>query len=137
MDESQSEIVEQAEKNKTNLIKSHPIAMWLMVLLVYVLLLIGMGYIAFFDQDFNNPQHIIGNYMNILDEYKHLAPDEKVLSEEDFSALLIESMKKDSEGGGDLQELASQSFNIILGAILAFLSGSVTIVFQRVSKQKT
>lgn len=137
MDDNQSEDIVKTEKNKTDLIKPHPIVMWLMVLLVYILLLIGMGYIAFFDQDFNNPQHTIGNYMNILDEYKHLAPDEKVLSEEDFSALLIESMKKDSEGGGDLQELASQSFNIILGAILAFLSGSVTIIFQRVSKQKS
>ncbi|WP_299008984.1 hypothetical protein [uncultured Shewanella sp.] len=137
MSDNYSEVIEQSEKHKKDLIKSHPIVMWVIVLLVYIILLVGIGYIAFFDQDFNNPQHTIGNYMRILDEYKHLAPDEKVLSEEEFSAILIESMKKDSEGGGELQELASQSFNIILGAILAFLSGSVTIIFQRMSKKKS
>ncbi|MCL1124959.1 hypothetical protein [Shewanella surugensis] len=136
MDESQSEIMKQVEEDESNVIKSNPIAMWVMVLLVYILLLVGIGYIAFFDQDFNNPQDTIGGYIGILDEYKNSPSNEKMLSDEDLSNLLIESMKKDSEGAGDLQELASQSFNIILGAILAFLSGSVTIVFQRVSKQK-
>ena len=144
MDESKHEVLSQNDRNDDtpNKItdelakKPSPIFMWIVVLSMYVLLLMGMGYIAFFEQDFNNPQHTIGGYIDILDDYKNEAPQAAVLSEDDFSQLLIESMKKDSESAGDLQELASQSFNIILGAILAFLSGSITLIFQRISKRQ-
>ena len=44
--------------------------------------------------------------------------------------IIQEVMKENVDNAGDLRELASHSFNIVLGAMLSFLSGLVTMVFQ-------
>ena len=107
---------------------------WIFVLLIYIFLLSAIGYIAFWDQDFNKPKHKIEPYITMLSDYKkQSAATESELTNSEISAIIQEIMKKDADSAGDLQELASQSFNIVLGAILAFLSASSTMVFQKLS----
>lgn len=106
------------------------IAVWLVILGVHLVVLVGIGQVAFTEQYFNDADNMLGEYMQIKGEIKQ----EHYLDEE--TALLINSLiEKASNNAGDLQELASQSFNIILGALLAFLSASSTIIFQELQKK--
>lgn len=114
--------------------------MWFVVLLVYLSLLGSIGFISFWDQDFNKPENTIGAYLNLLDAKSDGAsgsteytPAVRKLIDEKFKDVIQEVMKNNADAAGDLQELASQSFNIILGAILAFLSATATMVFQKLS----
>lgn len=107
--------------------------MWTLVLLIYVFLLASIGYIAFWDQDFNKAENTVGSYVGILSGYQQEEAQGGNLSTEDTALIIQEMMKKGADSAGDLQELASQSFNIVLGAILAFLSASATMVFQQIN----
>ncbi|NQZ20778.1 MAG: hypothetical protein HRT53_01880 [Colwellia sp.] len=113
--------------------KSQAIAMWMTVLFVYMSLLIAIGYIAFWEQDFNYPENTVGSYMAILTEFRQEIDKTDPVSGEQFSLIVQEMMKQEADAAGDLQELATQSFNIVLGAVLAFLSASVTMFFQQKS----
>ena len=113
--------------------KSQAIAMWMTVLFVYMSLLIAIGYIAFWEQDFNHPENTVGSYMAILTEFRQEIDKTDPVSGEQFSLIVQEMMKQEADAAGDLQELATQSFNIVLGAVLAFLSASVTMFFQQKS----
>lgn len=115
------------------ILASRKMFLWSTVLLVYLLLLIAIGYIAFWDQDFNEPKNTIAPYVQIMESFKQHSVESKgqELTEKEFAMVLMEVMRKNADNAGDLQELASQSFNIVLGAILAFLSASATMVFQR------
>lgn len=116
--------------------------MWFAVMSVYFLLFFGIGWIAFTDMDFNDPKNTVKKYLDILYEYqtevkkttKAGAPD--TAEEEIFKQTMQELMKKADESAGDLQELASQSFNIVLGAFLAFLSATATMLFQGSKKKE-
>ena len=109
--------------------------MWSVILGIYVFLLMTIGWIAFWDQDFNKPENTIGQYVAILTDYKLKNPEAS--NHEELALIVQEVMKKNADSAGDLQELASQSFNIVLGAILAFLSGSVTMVSQRINSARS
>ena len=110
--------------------RARDIGIWVTVLLLYGLLLSSIGYIAFWNQDFNDPNMTIGQHMAILHEISEAHED---VDEQQLATIIQESIKTSTDGAGDLQELASQSFNIVLGAMLAFLSSSTTMVFQRLS----
>lgn len=116
------------------------IVVWLTVLMMYLLLLGGIGYVSFWDQDFNRPENTIGAYLELLEnkpepgEDREYSPAVKEMIDKDFSVIIQEVMKNNADAAGDLQELASQSFNIILGAILAFLSATATMIFQKLSE---
>lgn len=108
------------------------IAVWLVILGIHLVVLLGIGQIAFTKQYFNDADNMLGEFLEIKGEVKQ----EDYLDEE--TALLINSLiEQASNNAGDLQELASQSFNIILGALLAFLSASSTIIFQELQKKHT
>lgn len=124
------------DDNAEPAVRFSPIMMWNTVLAIYVFLLVSIGYIAFWDQDFNKPENTIGQYVKILNEYKQKIGSDTSVSSEELTIIVQEVMKKNADSAGDLQELASQSFNIVLGAILAFLSGSVTMVFQKINRAK-
>lgn len=111
------------------------IRIWSVVLIIYLFLISAIGYIAFWEQDFNNPDKFLAKYENIRN--KHFEVDLKAFGSlerdqrvEDFSKLIQESMETAADSAGDLQELITQSFNILLGAFLAFLSATTSIVFQ-------
>lgn len=121
-------------------VKDNAFAMWTVVLLMYLFILVGIGYISFWEQDFNDPENTIGTYLRVLDS-KHesdgtissYSDEVKAMIETDFKTVIQEEMKSSADAAGDLQELASQSFNIVLGAVLAFLSATATMIFQKLS----
>jgi predicted PurR-regulated permease PerM len=118
-------------KNK----KMRPIAtfggikMWWAVLGVYLLIFGYVGYIAFWPMAFNDPDNTVKKYLAILEEYQ--AKNKTAEEPATLKMAMEELMKKAEESAQDMQQLASQSFNIVLGAFLAFLSATVTTVFQR------
>lgn len=106
------------------------IAVWLVILGVHLIVLVGIGQVAFTKQYFNDADNMVGDFLKIKNEIK------KTETLDEDTALLINTLiEKASNNAGDLQELASQSFNIILGALLAFLSASSTIIFQELQKK--
>ena len=133
-DTDNTEIVT-AENDKTTDFKVMPI--WVSVLGIYLFLLCAIGYIAFWDQDFNKPNNKVKPYLSILKDYKKANNETEDLSSSEITLIVEEIMKKEADSAGDLQELASQSFNIVLGAILAFLSASSTMVFQKLNEARS
>ncbi len=105
--------------------------MWQLLLLFYMILLFMIGYIAFWQQDFNKPELTVGSYITLLADYREKVQQKQNISDQEVNLIIQQLMKKSADHGGDLQELAAQSFNILLGAILAFLSASTTMVFQQ------
>jgi SNF2 family DNA or RNA helicase len=85
---------------------------WGLILFTYLLLLLGTGYIAFFQETFN-PALNIGEDMQIL------------MQDENTRQLVLDSLKSESSAFMARRELAIQSFNIVLGAALGFLSAAV------------
>jgi len=99
--------------------------LWIIILLMYITILVGIGQIAFTKQYFNEAESMVGEFLDIKEQYQIDGADQE--STDSLINALIESS---ADSSSDLQELASQSFNIILGALLAFLSASATVVFQ-------
>ncbi|SHO54736.1 hypothetical protein [Vibrio quintilis] len=99
---------------------------WLTVVMVYMILVTVVGYIAFYDQDFNNPTNTLNAYVHVLQDQ---ADAGKTLPKA-MNEVVVQMMKSEVENDEGLQELATQSFNIILGGLLAFLSASAAMVFR-------
>lgn len=107
--------------------------MWWAVMLIYMFIFTYIGYIAFWPMSFNDPDNTVKKYLTILKQYQ--AENPKV-EDDTLNLAMEELMKKAENSANDLQQLASQSFNIVLGAFLAFLSATVTTIFQRVGRNK-
>ena len=88
---------------------------WFSILIIYLVLFLGTGYIAFFPQDFN-PAHVSAEEINKFDS-------------EEMRTFVIETLKKETDIFAKKRDLAAQSFNVVLGAILGFLSASATAYF--------
>lgn len=113
--------------------------LWMMLIAMYVFLFTSIGYIAFWEQDFNNPDKFLAKYESLREKHFQvlkLYNKDSDLSDEDieFNAFINDYMNSANNAAGDLQELATQSFNIVLGALLAFLASTSTMVFQGNSK---
>lgn len=104
------------------------VRIWFVVLSVYLIIFGYIGYIAFWPMAFNDPKQTVGKYFEIVDEYGREFKD--VESVNYFESTIAELVKKAEAEADDMQQLASQSFNIVLGAFLAFLSATVTTIFQ-------
>lgn len=98
---------------------------WVTILSLYVLVLVGIGQVAFTKQYFNDADTMVGDFLEVKRKFELNDDDEA--TDKMINAIIERSVNS----AGDLQELASQSFNIVLGALLAFLSASATIIFQR------
>lgn len=105
--------------------------LWITILCVYILILLGIGQIAFTKQYFNEAERMVGEFLSIKEKYQLDDKDTDSTSE-----LINALIERSADSSNDLQELASQSFNIVLGAMLAFLSASATVVFQNQSSKK-
>jgi len=104
-------------------------SMWTVILTIYVGLLASVGYVAFWEQDFNKQEKVVDAYITILAKHKQAGGSQN-LTEDELTVLIKELIVRQADTAGDIQDLASQSFNIILGAILAFLSASATMIFR-------
>ena len=89
---------------------------------IYLVVLGAIGYIAFGKQYFNDVDVIAGKFYEIKQKYNLTAEESEKLGQ---------VMNSVSESSNSIQALASQSFNITLGALLAFLSGTATLFFQQ------
>jgi len=104
-------MAEQADTSKKSSVIKYPL-FWVSILLVHLLLLFATGYIAFIPQNFNDPTLVI-----------------KSLENDGRSELINQLVVKHVDSDLAIQDLASQSFNIVLGALLAFLSASTNMIF--------
>ena len=77
---------------------------WVAFTLIYLILLGGIGYIAFSKQYFNDVDVMAGQFYALKEKY--------TLSPEEISNL-DQMMVSAANSSNDLQALASQSFNII------------------------
>jgi len=97
--------------------RNMPTIIWVVILIVYLLLFVATGYEAFFVREYNPAIDLKPEvYMNIKDEQT--------------KALFINTLKEEAETYQKKRELASQSFNVVLGALLGFLSASAVSGFR-------
>ena len=87
---------------------------WIVVLFSYAILLFSMGYIAFFHLEFN-PVVNIGEI------------ELRLLANENSKEIIEQALREESKSFQLKRDLAIQSFNIILGAVLGFLSAAVVL----------
>ncbi len=116
-------INEPNEKSNFGVVK-----IWIYVMLVYIVIFGYIGYIAFWPMAFNDPEENVEKYFAIIEKYSDNLPDNQ--DEDVFKTTINDLVRKAEENANDIQQLASQSFNIVLGALLAFLSATVTTIFQ-------
>ena len=101
-------------------------SLWIVTLGVYVLLLFITGYLAFYIEmpraaggaGQYNPAHVPKEFLEWTQQQK-----------EQTQTYVFDTLKEDSQAFQKKRELASQSFNVVLGAILGFLSASATFLF--------
>jgi hypothetical protein len=86
---------------------------WVGIMVTYLLLFSLSGYIAFFQEPYNPASNPSDRAVEML---KNDATREHFMS----------ALKQESEAFKARRDLASQSFNVVLGALLGFLSASAT-----------
>jgi hypothetical protein len=86
--------------------------LWWAILIVYLALFIGTGYIAFFNRDINPALN------RSADSYAISITDESA------KAFIIDVLKDEAAEHKKKEALGQQSFNIVLGSLLGFLSAS-------------
>ena len=86
--------------------------LWWAILAVYLALFIGTGYIAFFNRDVNPALN------RSSDSYAISVTDESA------KAFIIDVLKDEAAEHKKKEALGQQSFNIVLGSLLGFLSAS-------------
>jgi hypothetical protein len=84
--------------------------LWWAILGVYLALFIGTGYTAFFNRDVNPALS--------------RSPDSYALTDEASKAFIIDVLKDEAAEHKKKEALGQQSFNIVLGSLLGFLSAS-------------
>jgi hypothetical protein len=90
---------------------SKGITLWTLILLVYVALFCATGYVAFFKYEDNPAVNISPEWIMRFDD-----PETR--------KRMLDTLKEDSATFAKKRELATQSFNVVLGALLGFLSAS-------------
>jgi len=86
--------------------------LWWAILAVYLTLFIGTGYIAFFNRDVNPALN------RSADSYAISITDEA------SRAFIVDVLKDEAAEHKKKEALGQQSFNIVLGSLLGFLSAS-------------
>ncbi len=91
--------------------------LWLGLLGVYLALFASTGYLAFLNK------HQLPGY----EKYEQIAS----IEDQETKAFVIEALKQEDAEHGKRQDLATQSFNVVLGALLGFMSASATSLIRR------
>ena len=87
---------------------------WFVVLMVYILLFVGTGYLTFF---YNN---------EYATNQENMAKITKDYGDQKKYQLVEEWIRRDTHGYNQVNHVASQAFNVVLGAILAFLAATAS-----------
>jgi len=93
-------------------------ALWGMILLVYTALFCATGYISFFKYENNPAVDIAPGWINQFQDAE-------------TRNHLLKALKDDSATFSKKRELATQSFNVVLGSLLGFLSASAVSVIRK------
>jgi hypothetical protein len=91
--------------------ESKSTTLWALILLAYVVLFCATGYVAFFKYEDNPAVNISPEWIKRFDD-----PETR--------KRMLDTLKEDSVMFAKKRELATQSFNVVLGALLGFLSAS-------------
>lgn len=106
--------------------------LWSITLVVYVLLLCITGFLAFL---LEMPKNVGGG-----GQYNPAhAPIEfldRAAQNQETQRFVLETLRADSDSFQKKRNLASQSFNVVLGALLGFLSASATFSFGQRGRSK-
>ena len=94
------------------------VTLWAGILVVYMFLFLGTGYVAFLSREYNPALDIKADYISEL-------------KDNTTRLFIIDTLKQEAQSYQKKRELASQSFNVVLGALLGFLSASAVSVFGR------
>jgi len=98
--------------NPLDLLRSRSTQLWTVILFVYVFLFCTTGYVAFLQKEIN-PASLMGE--------EELALFEKYEAKQ----FLLDAYQAEGAAFSARQSLATQSFNVVLGALLGFLSASI------------
>jgi hypothetical protein len=90
---------------------------WVGLLIVYVGLFLSTGYLAFVNIELLPPANEIQEVTKVTDE--------------EVKKFILEAMRVEDAERSKRQSLAIQAFNVVLGALLGFLSASATSLFRR------
>jgi hypothetical protein len=89
-----------------------PTVLWVAILVTYLLLFGVSGYLAFFQEPYNPANNPSQSALKLIEGDPVAKP------------IILEGLKKEGEAFQARKNLAGQSFNVVLGAILGFLSAS-------------
>jgi len=107
---------------------------WCIILFINVLLLAGIGWVAFGNTGVSDPTEITGRIITELRMVRLKTEADPGaawdLTHGEYSTLLTSMIQEATKASRDQQTFAAHSFHIVLGAILGFLSASATMVFQ-------
>ena len=129
--------------NKQKKAKSfYEFGMWTLVVFMHLLLFGVIGWVAFGEHDFNSPKKYLSEFEILKQKHFEVLKTihgedidlDEVFGEKEFTTFLNEEMKTATGSAKSLQELVLHSFNIVLGAFLAFLSATATLIFQNMNK---
>ncbi|MEP1385549.1 MAG: hypothetical protein ABJK64_17340 [Paraglaciecola sp.] len=97
-----------------NKVSSRP---WSVLLWVYLIILFASGYIAFFYFEQNPASMFDVTTVQLM--------------EKNVETFFFEALEVESKAHEKKRDLAFQTFNVVLGAILGFLSASSSTLFER------
>lgn len=97
---------------KSGSLNVQPTVLWLGILLTYLVLFGVSGYIAFFNEPYNPAVNPNQGTLALLK------------NDQEARVFVLDGLKQEGEAFKARRELAGQSFNVVLGAILGFLSAS-------------
>ena len=91
---------------------------WLCLLIVYLSLFVSTGYLAFLNIEVIDPE--ASSYEKII-----------TMEDGDTKTFIIEALKMEDAERSTRQSLVTHSFNVVLGALLGFMSASATSLVRR------
>lgn len=87
---------------------------WLIVLIIYLVLFTIVAYLAFVNIELLPPLNELKPFITMEDS--------------EFKTFFLNALKTEDSERANRQNLATQSFNVVLGAVLGFLSASATFM---------
>lgn len=109
-------------ESPSHLVKSEKltITIWVGILMIYTTLCFATGYLSFLKAD-RSPG---------IDEYAAVSS----IEDKETQKFLMEQLEKEESEHLERYGLASQSFHIVLGALLGFMSASAATLFRQKSE---
>lgn len=106
-----------SKSQTSNDLEKPALMIWFGILVIYLALFIATGYVSFVKADIYAKS----------DRYERLLK----LDDQETKTFLLEVLQKEESEHIDRRNLAGQSFHVVLGALLGFMSASAASIFRR------